>query len=29
MGGVNPYIRKVPLNRPEQPFKVTFIDEEP
>lgn len=28
MGGVNPYIRKVPLNRPEKPFKVTFIDEE-
>ena len=28
MGGVNPYIRKVPLNRPEKPFKVTFVDEE-
>jgi len=28
MGGVNPYIRKVTLNRPERPFKVTFIDEE-
>lgn len=28
MGGVNPYIRKVPLNRPEKPFTVTFIDEE-
>lgn len=28
MGGVNPYIRKVPLDRPVKPFKVTFIDEE-
>jgi 2Fe-2S ferredoxin len=28
MGGVNPYIRKVPLNRPDKPFKVTFVDEE-
>ncbi|MCE9565656.1 MAG: 2Fe-2S iron-sulfur cluster binding domain-containing protein [Planctomycetes bacterium] len=28
MGGVNPYIRKVPLNRPTMPFTVTFIDEE-
>lgn len=27
MGGVNPYIQKVTLNRPEKPFKVTFIDE--
>ena len=27
MGGVNPYIRKVPLNRPEKPFTVTFVDE--
>jgi ferredoxin, 2Fe-2S len=28
MGGVNPYIRKVPMNRPERPYKITFIDEE-
>jgi 2Fe-2S ferredoxin len=28
MGGVNPYIQKMPLNRPEKPFTVTFIDEE-
>jgi 2Fe-2S ferredoxin len=28
MGGVNPYIRKVSVNRPEKPFTVTFIDEE-
>lgn len=28
MPGVNPYIRKVPLNRPEKPFTVTFISEE-
>lgn len=28
MGGVNPYIRKVPLNRPDKPFKVTFVNEE-
>jgi len=28
MGGVNPYIRKVPLNRPTKPFTVKFIDEE-
>jgi 2Fe-2S ferredoxin len=27
MGGVNPYIRKVPMNRPDGPFKITFIDE--
>ena len=27
MGGVNPYIRKVPMNRPERPYKITFIDE--
>ena len=28
MGGVNPYIRKVPLNRPDKPFTVTFVEEE-
>ncbi|MFO0826383.1 MAG: 2Fe-2S iron-sulfur cluster-binding protein [Gemmataceae bacterium] len=28
MPGVNPYIRKVPMNRPEKPFTVTFIHEE-
>ncbi|MBA4064949.1 MAG: ferredoxin [Isosphaera sp.] len=28
MGGVNPYIRKVPLTPPDRPFKVTFVDEE-
>jgi ferredoxin, 2Fe-2S len=27
MGGVNPYIRKIPMNRPVGPFTVTFIDE--
>jgi 2Fe-2S ferredoxin len=27
MGGVNPYIRKVPMNRPVGQYKVTFIDE--
>jgi 2Fe-2S ferredoxin len=27
MGGVNPYIRKIPLNRPERPYTITFIDE--
>ena len=27
MGGVNPYIRKLPLTRPVGPFTVTFIDE--
>jgi 2Fe-2S ferredoxin len=27
MGGVNPYIRKVPMNRPVRPFTITFIDE--
>ncbi len=27
MGGVNPYIRKVPMNRPDGPYKITFIDE--
>ncbi len=28
MGGVNPYIRKAPLERPQKPYRVTFIDEE-
>ena len=28
MGGVNPYILKVTAEKPEQPFKVTFIIEE-
>jgi len=28
MGGVNPYIKKAPVKRPEKPFTVTFIDEE-
>jgi 2Fe-2S ferredoxin len=28
MGGVNPYIKKMPLIRPEKPFTVTFIYEE-
>ena len=28
MGGVNPYIKKMPLNRPDKPFTVTFISEE-
>jgi 2Fe-2S ferredoxin len=28
MGGVNPYIRKVPVQRPTKPFTVTFVDEE-
>src|SRR4051794_29360465 len=28
MGGVNPYIQKIPVKRPEKPFTVTFIDEE-
>ncbi len=28
MGGVNPYIKKMPLNRPEKPFTVTFEYEE-
>jgi 2Fe-2S ferredoxin len=28
MGGVNPYIQKAPVKRPEKPFTVTFIDEE-
>jgi 2Fe-2S ferredoxin len=27
MAGVNPYIQKVPLNRPTKPYTVTFIDE--
>jgi 2Fe-2S ferredoxin len=27
MGGVNPYIQKVPLPRAEKPFTVEFIDE--
>jgi ferredoxin, 2Fe-2S len=27
MGGVNPYIQKVPLSRPTKPYTVTFIDE--
>jgi ferredoxin, 2Fe-2S len=27
MGGVNPYIRKVPMNRPVGQYTVTFIDE--
>jgi len=27
MGGVNHYIRKVPMNRPVGPYKITFIDE--
>lgn len=28
MAGVNPYIKKAPLNRPTKPYTVTFIDEE-
>ena len=28
MAGVNPYIKKTPLNRPTKPYTVTFIDEE-
>ncbi len=28
MGGVNPYIQKATVKRPEKPFQVTFIDEE-
>ncbi len=28
MGGVNPYIRKLPVIRPEKPYTITFIDEE-
>jgi ferredoxin, 2Fe-2S len=28
MAGVNPYIKKVPVNRPTNPYTVTFIDEE-
>jgi 2Fe-2S ferredoxin len=28
MGGVNPYIQKVAVKRPEKPFKVTFVVEE-
>ena len=27
MAGVNPYIKKAPLNRPTKPYTVTFIDE--
>ena len=28
MAGVNPYIKKIPVERPTKPFTVTFIDEE-
>ncbi len=28
MGGVNPYIRKFETERPDRPFKVTFVIEE-
>ena len=28
MGGVNPYIEKVPAGRPQRPFTVTFVVEE-
>ena len=28
MGGVNPYIKKPEAQRPDKPFKVTYIDEE-
>ena len=27
MAGVNPYIKKLPVNRPTKPYTVTFIDE--
>jgi ferredoxin, 2Fe-2S len=27
MAGVNPYIKKMPVNRPTRPYTVTFIDE--
>jgi ferredoxin, 2Fe-2S len=27
MAGVNPYIKKLPVNRPTRPYTVTFIDE--
>jgi 2Fe-2S ferredoxin len=27
MGGVNPYIKKMPAKRPSKPYTVTFIDE--
>jgi 2Fe-2S ferredoxin len=27
MAGVNPYIQKLPVNRPTKPYTVTFIDE--
>jgi ferredoxin, 2Fe-2S len=27
MAGVNPYIQKLPMNRPTKPYTVTFIDE--
>lgn len=27
MAGVNPYIKKAPLNRPTKPYTVTFVDE--
>ena len=29
MAGVNPYIKKLPVNRPTKPYTVTFIDEAP
>jgi ferredoxin, 2Fe-2S len=28
MAGVNPYITKLPVNKPTKPYTVTFIDEE-
>src|SRR5262245_30841050 len=28
MAGVNPYIKRVPLDRPSKPYTVTFVDEE-
>jgi 2Fe-2S ferredoxin len=27
MAGVNPYIQRLPMNRPTRPYTVTFIDE--
>lgn len=27
MAGINPYIKKMPVNRPTRPYTVTFIDE--
>jgi 2Fe-2S ferredoxin len=27
MAGVNPYIKRMPVNRPTRPYTVTFIDE--